>query len=368
MILLLLYVKKIGYKFLKMKQSKISVIIVNWNGKHLLEECLNSVEKQDYDNFNVIFIDNGSKDRSVEFVREKFPNINIVELEKNTGFAKGNNIGMHKAFEDLEIKYIAILNNDAMVEENWLSEMVKIIGQDKKIGSITPKIKKYYKRNIIDSIGNAIHLDGGGVSNHINKVDNGQFDNIKELFGPSGCAALYSANMLKDLQMGDDFFDDDFFAYFEDIDLNWRAKLRGWKCLFAPNAVVYHKHSETAGLYSPFKAFYTNRNRYFVIIKNYPLFLLPKAFFYLLFGYFYSVFSIAKNKGPSARLVEKSGLFEAIKIIIRGWVDIIKYLPTMLKKRFYIIKNKKISNKKVKEIVKKYRVDLKKVMYSEHVK
>lgn len=123
--------------------------------------------------------------------------IEIISLDKNTGFAKANNIGIHKAFEDLAVEYIAILNNDAMVEKNWLSEMVKVIVKNKKIGSVAPKIKKYYKRNIIDSVGNAIHLDGGGVSNHINKIDKGQYDNIKELFGPSGCAAMYSEKCLK---------------------------------------------------------------------------------------------------------------------------------------------------------------------------
>ena len=351
-----------------MKQSKIAIIIVNWNGKRLLEECLSSVENQDYNNYKIIFVDNGSEDKSVEFVKEKFPKVEVISLDKNTGFAKGNNIGMHKAFEDSEVEYVAILNNDAMVEKKWLSEMVKIIKQDEKIGSVAPKIKKYYKRNIIDSIGNAIHLDGGGVSNHINKIDNGQFDNIKEIFGPSGCSCMYSRKMLEDVQMKDDFFDDDFFAYFEDIDLNWRARLRGWKSLFAPSAIVYHKHSETTGLYSPFKAFHTNRNRYFVVIKNYPLSLLPKAIFYLFSGYFYSVFSIAKNKGPSARLVEKSGLLKAVKIIISGWIDVVRYLPTMLKKRFYIQKNRKISNKEIKEVVRKYKIDLKKVMYEEHTK
>ncbi|MCK5475596.1 MAG: glycosyltransferase family 2 protein [Candidatus Pacebacteria bacterium] len=351
-----------------MEQSKVSIIIVNWNGKHLLKECLSSVEKQDYDNFNIIFVDNGSKDKSVEFVRENFLDVNIIELKENTGFAKGNNIGMHKAFDDLEVEYIAILNTDAMVESQWLSEMMTLIDNDDKVGSVAPKIKKYYKRNIIDSIGNAIHLDGGGVSNHINKVDNGQYNSIKEVFGPSGCAALYSREMLEDIQMGDDFFDDDFFAYFEDIDLNWRARLRGWKSLFASNAVVYHKHSESVGLYSPFKAFYTNRNRYFVIIKNYSLFLFPKAILYLFLGYFYSVFSIAGNKGPSARLLERSGFFEVVKIVIRGWIDIIKYLPAMFKKRSYIMKNKKISNKEVKKFTGKYVVNLKEIMYSEHIK
>jgi len=351
-----------------MKQPKIAVIIINWNGKHLLEECLSSVENQNYDNFKIIFIDNGSKDKSVKFVGEKFPDVKIISLDKNTGFAKANNIGMHKAFEDSEVEYVAILNNDAMVEKNWLSEMMKIITQDEKIGSVAPKIKKYYKRNIIDSIGNAIHLDGGGVSNHINEIDDGQFDNITEIFGPSGCAALYSKKMLKDIEIKGDFFDNDFFAYFEDIDLNWRARLRGWKSFFAPNAVVYHKHSETTGLYSPFKAFYTHRNRYFVIIKNYPLFLWLKAIFALFSRYFYSISGVVKDKGPSARLIEKISFFDVAKILIKGWCDIVRYFPLMLKKRKIIQKYKKSSSGDVKDWFDKYKANLKEVVYSEHVK
>ena len=351
-----------------MKQPKIAVIIINWNGKHLLEECLSSVGNQDYDNYKTIFVDNGSTDGSVEFVKEKFPKVKVIELKENTGFAKANNIGMHKAFEDLEVEYVAILNNDAMTEKSWLSEMMKVITQDDKIGSVAPKILKYYKRNIIDSIGNAIHLDGGGVSNHINEVDNKQFDNIKKLFGPSGCSCLYSKKMLKDIEINDEFFDNDFFAYFEDIDLNWRAKLRGWKCLFAPNSVVYHKHSETTGLYSPFKAFYTHRNRYFVIIKNFPLSLWLNAILALLFRYFYSVLGIAKNKGPSARLVEKTTFFNVAKILIKGWYDIIRYFPLMLKKRRIIQKRKKSSFVDIKEWLRKYKANLKEVVYSEHIK
>lgn len=351
-----------------MKQPKVAVIVINWNGKYLLEECLTSVENQDYNNYKIIFVDNGSKDKSVEFVKEKFPKIEVISLDKNTGFAKANNIGMHRVFKDSEVEYVAILNNDAMVEKNWLSEMMKVVVQDDKIGSVAPKIKKYYKRNIIDSIGNAIHLDGGGVSNHINEIDNGQFDDIKEIFGPSGCAALYSKKMLMDVEINGDFFDDDFFAYFEDIDLNWRARLKGWKSFFASNAVVYHKHSETTGLYSPFKAFHTHRNRYFVVIKNYPLSFWPKAILALLSCYFYSIFGVAKNKGPSARLMEKTSFLSVVKILIKGWCDVVRCFPLMLKKRKIIQRSKKSSSIDVKEWFDKYKANLKEVVYSEHVK
>ncbi len=350
-----------------MNQPKIAIIIINWNGKHLLKECLSSAENQDYDNFKIILADNGSKDGSVEFVKEKFPKVEVVELKENTGFAKANNIGMHKAFEDPEIEYIALLNNDAMAEKSWLSEMVKVIKQDEKIGSVAPKILKYRRRDIVDSIGNMIHLDGTGISCCMNEVDNGQYNKIVEIFGVNGCSCLYSKKLLEDVQVDSDFFDSDFFLYLEEVDLNWRARLRGWKCFTAPSAVVYHKHSETTVLYSPLKAFYVNRNRNFVIIKNYPPFLLPKAFFYLFYRYFYSVKSIKKNKGSSARLVEKSGFSKTIKIVFRGWVDIVRYFPKMLKKRFYIQKNKMISDMEIKKIIQKYKIGLQDITYEEHI-
>lgn len=351
-----------------MKQPKIGVIVINWNGKYLLEECLGSVEDQDYDNYKIIFVDNGSKDGSVEFVKEKFPKIEVISLDRNTGFAKANNIGIHKAFEDSEVEYIALLNNDAVAEKDWLSEMIKVIEKDEKMGSVAPKVLKYYKRNIIDIAGTAIHLDGGGASSHINEIDKGQCDKTIEIFGPSGCSCLYSREMLKDIQIKDDFFDSDFFAYFEDVDLNWRARLRGWKSLFAPNAIVYHRHSETTGLYSPFKAFYTHRNRHFVVIKNFPLFLWQKAAFSLFLRYFYVVSSVMKNKGPSARLIEKTGFLNAAKILIKGWCDIVRYFPLMLKKRKTIQKNKTSSSIDVEGLFKRYKANLKEVVYSEHVK
>ena len=255
-----------------MDQPKISIIIVNWNGKHLLEECLISVEKQGYNNFNTILVDNGSIDGSVEFIKERFPKVDVIGLKENTGFAKANNIGMYRAFEDKKVEYIVPLNNDAILEKGCLFEMVKVAVQsDDKIGSVAPKILKYYKKNEIDRMGILIHRDGGGADNHTGKIDNGQFDDDKEVFGPSGCVALYSKKMLKDIEINGEFFDNEFFAYFEDIDLNWRARLRGWKSLLASDAVVYHKGSETAGKRSYFQIYYSNRNKLFVMVKNLPM-------------------------------------------------------------------------------------------------
>ena len=347
-----------------MDQPKISIIIVNWNGKHLLEECLISVEKQGYDNFNTILVDNGSIDGSVEFIKEKFSKVDVIGLKENTGFAKANNIGMHKAFEDEEVEYIVPLNNDAILEEGCLFEMVKVAVQsDDKIGSVAPKILKYYKRNEIDRMGILIHRDGGGADNHTGKVDSGQFDNDKEVFGPSGCVALYSKKMLKDVQIDDDFFDDDFFAYFEDIDLNWRARLRGWKSLLASNAVVYHKGSETAGKRSYFQIYYSNRNKLFVMVKNLPMIhiiigILSCLFYYCRIFFGFTAKTLVKKDKVAGQITSK----EIFIAIFKSWIYFLIYLPKMIKKRFYIQKRKTIKNKEIFELFKKFEERKNKIM------
>ena len=337
-----------------MNQPKIAIIIVNWNGKHLLDECLSSAENQDYDNYKIIFVDNGSKDGSVEFVKDKFPKVEIISLNKNTGFAKGNNIGIHKAFEDSEIEYVALLNNDAMTEKSWLSEMVKIIKQDEKIGSVAPKILKYFRRDEIDSIGIKIRFNGGGANIGANEKDKKQYNNIEEIFGSTGCSCLYKREMLEDTAIKDDFFDDDFFAYCEDVDLAWRAKLRGWKSFTAPKSVVYHKGSESFQVYSFIKAFYSHRNRLFVIFKNFPFRVLIKGTFYFFLNYLYSLESIFIKKGYSAKTKEKIGVINIIRVVVKGWGSFFIFLFKTFKKRNYIQKEKIATDKEISGWFKKF--------------
>ena len=333
-----------------MKQNKIAIIILNWNGKYLLEECLVSIEKQHYDNFNIILVDNGSNDGSIEFVKEKFPKVNLIELKENTGFAKGNNIGICKAFEDKDTKYIALLNNDAIADKDWLLEMAKIIEQDEKIGSIAPKIRKYYIKDEFDSMGMKIRYDGGGFNNHMNDKDIGQFDSELEVFGPTGCSCLYKREMLEDIVLNDnDYFDSDFFAYCEDLDVCWRARIKGWKCLVAPKSVIYHKGSESFQVYSFIKSYHSHRNRLFVIFKNYPQKLLFKALYRFFLNYIYSAQSISKGKGYSAKTKEKIGILNIFRMISKGWLSFLLFLPKTIKKRHTIQKGKLVNNEDIKE-------------------
>ncbi len=327
--------------FLFMQYPKIAVIIINWNGKHLLEECLDSVESQDYENYKVVFVDNGSADDSVKFVKESFPNIIIIELKANTGFAKANNVGIKKAFEDKEVKYIALLNNDAVVDRSWLSEMVRVVRLESQAGSIAPVIKKFYIRDEFDSVGIQMKIEGGGNNLHANEKDTGQCAEVKEVFGCTGCACLYLRDMLNDVVYENDYFDSDFFAYCEDVDLSWRARLRGWKCFTAPNAIVYHKGSETFQVYSYVKAYHSHRNRLFVMLKDYPFLYLLKGMAVFLISYLLYFKSIIKNKGYSARTKEKIGCLNMAKLVTMGWISFFSFLAIMLKKRSVIQKNKK---------------------------
>jgi len=260
----------------------VSIIIVNWNGRDLLDECLSAVNAQTSHNFEVILVDNGSKDNSLAFVHEKFPSVKTIALETNSGFTGGNIAGYQVA----QGEYIVLLNNDACLCECWLEYMIEALESDECIGFCSSKII-ISETNLIDSVGDTFTTAFTGT-----KI--GEFSNEclhdSKVFVPGACAAavIYKRKMLDDIG----FLDDDFFLNHEDTDLNMRAWLAGWKCLFVPEAVVKHKVSASIGTLSDTSVYYFARNNEWVWIKNVPLqFLilnLPQRVLYDIasFGYF----------------------------------------------------------------------------------
>lgn len=218
---------------------KVLIIIVNWNRKDYLRDCLFSALSQDYDNFKVILIDNGSTDGSVEFVRNKYPEVEIIALDKNYEFAKANNIGIKKALDE-GAEFIALLNNDTRVEKNWLSELVKVMESNPKIGICASKMLKMDKPNILDSAGH-VFIDGIIRDRGSGELDRGQYDTKLEVVGGCAGAALYRREMLD--QVG--LFDEQFGFNYEDAELSWRAYKYGWKARYVPQAVVYHVRGGT---------------------------------------------------------------------------------------------------------------------------
>ena len=228
-----------------------SVIIVTYNHKRYLEHCINSVLKQDYPH-EVIVIDNCSQDGSTQLVREKFPNIKLIESHENKGYGAGNNLGVRQAIGE----YIAILNPDTVVENGWLRELVRFLENEKKIA--TSKIL-LYNGSTINTCGNINHFTGLGFTRGLG-AEPSAYQKLEYVSGFSGCCF---AMRKKDFEwLGG--FDENFFTYNEDSDLSWRAHLRGFDILFVPTSVVRHDYTLKV---PPEKIYQEERGRYMILRK-----------------------------------------------------------------------------------------------------
>jgi GT2 family glycosyltransferase len=240
----------------------ISVIIVNYNGRRLLESCLKSLERQTLprDCYEIILVDNASTDGSVEFVRREHQAVRIEPLSRNLGFAGGNNHGFRQA----RGRFFALLNTDAEAESPWLARMLSAIERSPSIGGVAAKICFRHDPMRINSAGLVLFRDGRGGDRGFGEPDFGQFETPMEVFGACGAGALLRREMIEELGG----FDERLFMYYEDLDLAWRARLRGWKFVYEPQAVVLHDHCGTSGEGSPFLCFQVERNRVLVNLKN----------------------------------------------------------------------------------------------------
>ncbi|MDD5145562.1 MAG: glycosyltransferase family 2 protein [Candidatus Pacebacteria bacterium] len=332
------------------RQNKplVSVVILNWNGKRYLNDCLTSLENQSFTNFEIIFADNGSEDDSVSFVKENFPKTIIVENKKNLGFAEGNNRGIRIA----QGKYVFILNNDTKVDKNCLEKLVEVAERNDKIGMAATKILSIQNSKLIDSVGVNIYFDGMSRGRGRKEIDNGQYDKIEKILIPSGCAALYRKEMLDEIGL----FDERFFAYCEDTDLGLRGRLAGWQAQFVPSAVIQHYYSGTSGKYSSFKAFLVERNHFWVVLKNFPPKLILFLPFYTVLRYSFIIFGLLTKRGAGARY--QSPKFQLVFILLKSYISALRGLPEMLNKRKFIQKNKKLNNKEIYNLFKKYSLRL----------
>jgi GT2 family glycosyltransferase len=246
----------------------ISVVIVTWNGRRFLEPCLRALERQEGARAEVVLVDNGSTDGTTAFVRSAFPDVRIVRLEENRGFAGGNNAGAREARGD----YLAFLNNDTEADPNWLAELRGGIDLSSGFSLVTSRIVYMHDPSVIDSAGDGLFRAGAAFKwHHGERVETAE--RSAEVFGVCGAACLMPKAVFDELGG----FDSDFFASHEDVDLSYRARLRGYRCRYVPSAVVRHHGSATLGTISPFAVFHGQRNLEWVYFKNTPASLLVRT-------------------------------------------------------------------------------------------
>lgn len=237
----------------------VAVIIVNWNGRHWLEQCLPTIEAQTFRDFETIVVDNGSTDRSTAWLAERWPTVRVLAQSQNLGFAKANNLAVRAT----GATYIVTLNNDTEVEPDWLKSLVAAAAAP-GVGMVASRIELWGRPGILDSAG--IEVDWTGIAwNRGWGRPASSFMESGAVFGPSAAAALYRRDMLEDVGL----FDEDFVSYYEDVDLAWRAQRRGWQCVYVSSARVRHRHSATARRMPRLKAYLLGRNKIWTILKNF---------------------------------------------------------------------------------------------------
>jgi GT2 family glycosyltransferase len=334
----------------------ISVIVVNWNRRDLLQCCLNSlVQQQHAPPFEVIVVDNGSTDGSIAMLSElesTLPfRLRVIRNSENRGFCAANNQGITEASGE----WIALLNNDAEARPGWLSTMFQAIDHRPDYGMVACKILVYEDPRKIDKAGHLIYLDGQNRGRGSGQIDRGQFDHLEDVLWPDGCAAMYRASMLR--QIGG--FDEDLFAYGDDAELGMRARVAGWKCVYAPDSVVLHRRGSTLGLLSSRRLELIERNRILLAVKHFPWSLLSINGAYWMARIAAGAWAGFRGKGEAARFDGTVGKARIASALLRGAIQGVALIPATLRKRRAMRSIRKLTPKQVRELLFRYRISLK---------
>lgn len=301
----------------------VSIIIVSWNAEEWIESCIKSVLLQTVKPLEIIVVDNASVDGSVQMIRGKFKNVKVIEAGANLGFAAANNLAVKKMSS--QSSWVVLLNPDAFPEPTWLEMLLAAAGANPEYVFFGSRLMSDDIKSQIDGIGDRYHYSGlvWRARNGMPLVSSDKHK--KEIFSPCAAAAMYRTDIF--IHAGG--FDEDFFCYVEDVDLGFRLRLIGHRCLYVPDSVVYHKGSASTGVGSDFSIYYGHRNIVWTYVKNMPGILfwifLP---FHILLNAASILWFIKKGKG---------------RVILRSKHDAIKALPLIWRRRKQIQSVRKVS-------------------------
>ena len=313
-----------------------SVVVINWNGKRYLDACFEALMAQEVEGgFEVILADNDSSDGSREHTSERWRDVRVLNTGGNLGFAGGNNAGIRAATG----RFVVLLNNDTRVRPGWLAALVELAQREQRVGAVTSKLVYMDRPTVLQNAGSMLLSDGSGADRGSGEEDRGQYDSPEQVFAFCGGAALLNRAALADVGL----LDETFFTYYEDTDLAWRMRLRGWSTWYQPAAVVEHVHAGTSVEWSPNFTFHVDRNRLFMILKNAPAGFVART---------YAGFA-RRSLRMSARLVLRrrdrvpaaAGGAPApnrARVHLRVAASLVAHMPEMLVKRFQVRRRRSV--------------------------
>ena len=327
----------------------ISVIVVNFNRVNLLRLCLQSLVSQDMPAVELIVVDNASTDGSADMVVSEFPQAKLIRSTVNLGFCAGNNVGIAQAHSP----FVALLNNDAIAEPQWLSALLAA-SNDPRVGMVASKIMVANRPGVIDKIGHGIYWDGQNRGRGSGVTDTGQYDNDCNILWPDGCAALYRKSMLDDIGG----FDEDFFAYADDAELGLRARTAGWLARLAPSAIVHHQRGATMGKLNPRRIQLIERNRIWLAVIHFPLWLLLLNPFFYLLRLIAGIAAALLGHGEAGQVQGIRAKIElGLALLSADW-EALKGIPKMWAKRRAWRARRKLNDREVATLLRQHHLTL----------
>lgn len=311
--------------------SKVAFIIVGWNNRDLLKECFDSIFHQTYSNLSVVYVDNNSGDGSAAWVRENYQQVTVLAQDKNTGFAKGNNIGIKMALEGLDVQYIVLLNTDARIAKDWTEKIVDFTKKKPRGALFQGTTFDYYSHDVIDSTHIFLSRNGQGTQGNWRYFYKNEIG-PKRVFGVNAAACLITRKFIE-TQPFKKLFDEKFFMYLEDVDVSLRALNMRWDNYLVPGARAYHMGSASSNKTPGLSLYLTFRNNTALLFKNLSLGLLIKMFPKILRGDIDTFVILKKKYGwKKAFIIVKARIIGLLRLPLYVWAKLVMTLNRKITK------------------------------------
>jgi len=328
----------------------VTAIVVNWNGGTMVLEALESLCAQSWPAIEILLVDNASTDGSVERVEQCFgPKVRVIRNARNEGFARGNNI----AFKAAKGDWLFLLNPDAVCDPDVVAELMQFAADKPEVGQLACRVVQAHQPHFFDSAGLLLYPDGVSRPRGWQEKDQGQYDRAEEVLAPHGCACALRKTMLDHIGG----FDEDFFCYFEDLDLGVRGQLAGWRCWYVPTTRVRHRKSATTGNYSVFKAYHVERNRLYCLWKWMPRFLVFVSPLFTLNRYALQAYAAYTHQGLSGDFVKEYSILRLMVLLLQAWLAALYHLPRMIAKRRQIRAMRTIDVREWYGLISRFKLD-----------